>query len=102
MVEDEKIEAKKSPFALREGEIKTFDGKDRLCFNESNSTEDEPRTYKRLTLCQTRPTNKVKNPYKILLYIRRRKRNIQNILPRKNGEILVKLKRHRMQMATIR
>ncbi len=28
MVEDDKIEAKKSPFALREGEIKTFDGKD--------------------------------------------------------------------------
>lgn len=28
MVEDGKIEAKKSPFALREGEIKTFDGKD--------------------------------------------------------------------------
>ena len=28
MVEDNKIEAKKSPFALREGEIKTFDGKD--------------------------------------------------------------------------
>ena len=28
MVEDKEIEAKKSPFALREGEIKTFDGKD--------------------------------------------------------------------------
>lgn len=28
MVEDGKIEAKKSPFALREGEIKAFDGKD--------------------------------------------------------------------------
>ncbi len=28
MVEDNQIEAKKSPFALREGEIKTFDGKD--------------------------------------------------------------------------
>lgn len=28
MVEDEKIEAKQSPFALREGEIKVFDGKD--------------------------------------------------------------------------
>lgn len=28
MVEDGKIEAKKSPFALRDGEIKTFDGKD--------------------------------------------------------------------------
>ena len=28
MVEDGKIEAKQSPFALREGEIKTFDGKD--------------------------------------------------------------------------
>lgn len=46
MVEDEKIEAKKSPFALREGEIKTFDGKDRIRFNESNSPENEPRTYK--------------------------------------------------------
>lgn len=59
MVEDEKIEAKKSPFALREGEIKTFDGKDRLCFNESNSTEDEPRTYKRLTLCHTRTSKRI-------------------------------------------
>ncbi len=28
MVEDKEIEAKKSPFAIREGEIKTFDGKD--------------------------------------------------------------------------
>ena len=28
MVEDNQIEAKKSPFAIREGEIKTFDGKD--------------------------------------------------------------------------
>ena len=28
MVEDNQIEAKKSPFALREGEIKVFDGKD--------------------------------------------------------------------------
>lgn len=37
MIEDNKIEAQKSPFALRTGEIKTFDGKDRLRFNESNS-----------------------------------------------------------------
>ena len=28
MVEDSKIEAKNSPFAMREGEVKTFDGKD--------------------------------------------------------------------------
>ena len=40
MVEDNKIEAKKSPFALREGEIKTFDGKDRICFNESDCSKD--------------------------------------------------------------
>lgn len=38
MVEDSKIEAQKSPFALRTGEIKVFDGKDRICFNESNCT----------------------------------------------------------------
>ncbi len=46
MVEDSKIEAKKSPFALREGEIKTFDGKDRICFNESNCSKNKLRTYK--------------------------------------------------------
>ena len=40
MVEDNQIEAQKSPFALRTGEIKTFDGKDRLCFNEPNSTQN--------------------------------------------------------------
>ena len=40
MVEDGKIEATKSPFALREGEIKTFDGKDRICVYESNSSKD--------------------------------------------------------------
>ena len=28
MVEDNQIEAKSSPFAIREGEIKVFDGKD--------------------------------------------------------------------------
>ena len=28
MVEDDQIKAKVSPFAIREGEIKTFDGKD--------------------------------------------------------------------------
>ena len=28
MIEDKEIEAKKSPFALRPGEIKVFDGKD--------------------------------------------------------------------------
>ena len=38
MVEDNEIEAQKSPFALRPGEIKTFDGKDRVCFYESNSS----------------------------------------------------------------
>ena len=46
MVEDNKIEAKKSPFALREGEIKTFDGKDRICFYESNCTKNKFGTYK--------------------------------------------------------
>lgn len=45
MVEDNKIEATKSPFALREGEIKTFDGKDRICVYESNCSKDKPRTY---------------------------------------------------------
>ncbi len=38
MIEDKEIEAEKSPFALRPGEIKTFDGKDRICFYESDST----------------------------------------------------------------
>lgn len=38
MVEDNQIKAKISPFAIRKGEIKTFDGQDRICFNESNST----------------------------------------------------------------
>ena len=38
MVKDDEIKAKVSPFAIREGEIKTFDGKDRLCFNEPNRT----------------------------------------------------------------
>lgn len=38
MVEDNQIEAKSSPFAIREGEIKTFDGKDRICIYESNCT----------------------------------------------------------------
>ncbi len=46
MIEDNKIEAKKSPFALREGEIKTFDGKDRICFYEPNCTKDKFRSYK--------------------------------------------------------
>ncbi len=40
MIEDDKIEAKKSPFALREGEIKTFDGKDRIYFYESNCAKN--------------------------------------------------------------
>ena len=38
MVKDDEIKAQVSPFAMREGEIKTFDGKDRLCFNEPNRT----------------------------------------------------------------
>ena len=38
MVEDEEIKTTVSPFAIREGEIKTFDGKDRLCINEPNRT----------------------------------------------------------------
>ena len=38
MVNDNEIKAQVSPFAIREGEIKTFDGKDRLCFNEPNRT----------------------------------------------------------------
>lgn len=46
MVEDNKIEAKKSPFALREGEIKTFDGKDRICVYESDCSKNKSRTYK--------------------------------------------------------
>ncbi len=46
MVEDSKIEAKQSPFALREGEIKTFDGKDRICFDEPDCTKNQCRTYK--------------------------------------------------------
>ena len=38
MVKDDEIKAQESPFVIREGEIKTFDGKDRLCFNEPNRT----------------------------------------------------------------
>ena len=37
MVEDAQIKTSVSPFAIREGEIKTFDGKDRICFYESNN-----------------------------------------------------------------
>ena len=36
MVKDNEIKAVISPFAIREGEIKVFDGKDRICLNESN------------------------------------------------------------------
>lgn len=38
MVEDSEIKTQVSPFAIREGEIKTFDGNDRICFYESNCT----------------------------------------------------------------
>jgi len=38
MVEDNEIKTEVSPFAIREGEIKTFDGKDRICIYESNNT----------------------------------------------------------------
>ncbi len=40
MVEDNQIKAQVSPFAIREGEIKTFDGKDRICIYESNCTQN--------------------------------------------------------------
>ncbi|MDE5830293.1 MAG: hypothetical protein K2H53_00945 [Clostridia bacterium] len=46
MVEDAKIEATKSPFALREGEIKTFDGKDRICVYEPNCSKNKLGAYK--------------------------------------------------------
>lgn len=36
MVEDSEIKTQVSPFAVRKGEVKTFDGKDRICFNKSN------------------------------------------------------------------
>lgn len=36
MVEDNQIEATQSPFAMRKGEIKVFDGKDRICIYEPN------------------------------------------------------------------
>ena len=38
MVEDNEIKAVISPFAIREGEIKVFDGKDRIYFYEPNYT----------------------------------------------------------------
>ena len=38
MVEDSQIKTEVSPFAVRDGEVKTFDGKDRICFNKSNNT----------------------------------------------------------------
>lgn len=40
MIEDKEIKAEVSPFAVREGEVKTFDGKDRICIYESNHTQD--------------------------------------------------------------
>ena len=46
MVRDNEIKATVSPFAIRPGEIKVFDGKRWLCINEPNSTEDKLRTYK--------------------------------------------------------
>ena len=38
MVEDSEIKTEVSPFAVRDGEVKTFDGKDRICINKSNYT----------------------------------------------------------------
>ena len=37
MVEDNQIKAQVSPFAIREGEIKTFDGKDGYESNYQNA-----------------------------------------------------------------
>lgn len=45
MVDDNEIKTEVSPFAVREGEIKTFDGKDRICFYEPNYTQNKYRTY---------------------------------------------------------
>ena len=38
MVEDNQIKAQVSPFAIRKGEIKTFDGQDRICIYEPSCT----------------------------------------------------------------
>ncbi len=40
MVNDNEIKTTVSPFSVREGEIKVFDGKDRICFYESNNTQN--------------------------------------------------------------
>lgn len=45
MIEDNQIQAKVSPFAMRKGEIKVFDGKDRICINEPNNTKNKHWTY---------------------------------------------------------
>lgn len=45
MVEDNEIKAQVSPFAIREGEIKTFDRKRWLCINEPNYTQDKHWTH---------------------------------------------------------
>ena len=50
MVEDSEIKAQVSPFAIREGEVKTFDGKDRICIYKSNYTQNKCWTYYRYTL----------------------------------------------------
>ena len=41
MIEDEEIKTQISPFAIREGEVKVFDGKRWVCVNEPNCTQNK-------------------------------------------------------------
>ena len=41
MVEDNEIKAVTSPFAIREGEIKVFDGKDGYCLLYTSDAADD-------------------------------------------------------------
>ena len=131
MVEDNQIKAQVSPFAIREGEIKTFDGKDgyvsmnqivhkinighineihfaildlvnefefitsRQLFQMLEIKGIDPKSQDKLNN-KLEQLDEIKNINKILLHIRRRKRNLQNLLYGENGKIPIKLKRSRM------
>lgn len=51
MVEDNQIKAQVSPFAIREGEIKTFDGKDGYVSMNQIVHKINIRTYYRYSFC---------------------------------------------------
>lgn len=51
MVTDDQIKAQVSPFAIREGEIKTFDGKDGYVSMNQIVHKIDIRTYYRHSFC---------------------------------------------------